>query len=444
MATTAGATYQIEHDRQAVITGLGVVSPIGCGRENFADALYAGTSGIDTITLFDASSYPTTFAGEVKDFDPNLLLAGARVTQDTRERRILFAVAAARLAVADAALPPAMLQEQRTAVVLGSGVHPVIPDPDMVMKTGMYAALFNDAMPDPGKFSDAAAMDGETRRYPIYNRVSAGALAVAHEYSLRGRCSTIISACAAATQAIGMAAKMIQRGEADIALCGGYDSMVFNFGVYAFCLLGLMSTQNDHPSQAMKPFDKRRDGFALGEGAGILVLESAAHARRRGARTYARIAGYGSSVDAYKVTDPHPDGSGAVIAMREALRDAAMEPGAIHYINAHGTATPKNDRIETKAIKEVFGEQAYRIPVSSTKSMIGHLMAAGGALELIACVLGMEHGFLPPTINYEEPDPDCDLDYVPNRARDCAYRTALSNSFGLGGQNATLIVQKEN
>ncbi|MCX8043169.1 MAG: beta-ketoacyl-[acyl-carrier-protein] synthase II [Desulfobacterota bacterium] len=443
MIQSVANTYRVERDRQAVITGLGVISPIGSGRRPFAEALYAGRSGIDFITLFDASSYPTRFAGEVRDFDAGRLLAGARVQQSMRERRILFAVAAARLAVEDAALHPALLREQRTAVVLGAGVHPVVPDPKLVMASGMYDAMFHDPSPDHEKFSKTVSADGEHSRYPICNRVNGGALAVAYEYGLAGICQTIVSACAAATQAIGAAATMIHRGDADIALCGGYDSMIFNFGVYAFCLLGLMSTQNDNPATAMKPFDKRRDGFALGEGAGVLVLESAAHARKRGAKVYARIAGYGASIDAYKVTDPHPEGTGAVIAMRQALQDAGMQPDEIQYINAHGTATPKNDKIETRAIKEVFGTAAYHIPVSSTKSMIGHLMAAGGALELIACVLGIEHGFLPPTINYETPDPDCDLDYVPNRARDCAVRTALSNSFGLGGQNASLIVCKD-
>lgn len=443
MVLQGTATYQVARDRQALVTGLGVVSPIGIGRRRFADALYAGRSGIDYITLCDASSYPTKFAGEVRDFDPHTLLAGSRILQDSRERRILFAVAAAKLAVEDAELSPALLRESRSAVVLGSGVHPAIPDPTLVMASGMYNAMFRDPSPDQRKFTETVAADGETGRYPICNRVNGGALAVAHEYGLRGACHTVISACAAATQAIGCAAKMIHRGEADIVICGGYDSMIFNFGIYAFCLLGLMSTQNDNPSKAMKPFDKRRDGFALGEGSGVLILESAAHARRRGAKTYGRIAGYGSSIDAHKVTDPHPEGVGAVIAMRQALKDAGMQPGDIQYINAHGTATPKNDRIETRAIKEVFGTDAYRIPVSSTKSMIGHLMAAGGALELIACVLGMEHGFIPPTINYETPDPDCDLDYVPNRARDKVFTSALSNSFGLGGQNATLIVCKD-
>jgi 3-oxoacyl-[acyl-carrier-protein] synthase II len=430
--------------QETVITGIGVLSPIGTGKREFAEALYAGTSGIDFITLCDASAYPTRFAGEVKGFDPQTQLKGSTLLQHTRERRILFAGAAARLAVEDAHLSAAALPQARTAVILGAGVHPVIPDAEQLISSGLYNAMFHDPAPDHTKFSRNTVPDGENRCYPVCNRVNGGALAVAREYKLQGLCYTIISACAAATQAIGYAHKIIQRGEADIAICGGYDSMVFNFGVYAFCLLGLMSTRNENPATAMKPFDKHRDGFALGEGAGVLILESRQHARRRGAKTYARLAGYGSSVDAHKVTDPHPEGTGAVIAMEDALRDAGMRPEDIDYINAHGTATPKNDRIETAAIKSVFREHAYRIPVSSTKSMIGHLMAAGGALELIACVLGMEHGFIPPTINYETPDPQCDLDYVPNRARDKSIRTALSNSFGLGGQNASIIICKDN
>jgi len=428
--------------KEVVITGLGVLSPIGIGNKEFAHSLYEGISGIDYIELFDASRYPTRFAGEVKHFDPASLLAGSEIIQRTGERRILMGAGAAHLAVEDAGLSREALSGMRSAVILGSGVHPAIPDPGTLMASGLYGQMFADPDPDPEKFRHKTAPDSENRFYPTCNRVSGGALAVAREFGISGLCQTIVSACAAATQAIGHGYRVVQRGEADMVLCGGYDSMVFEFGIYAFCLLGLMSTDNDHPRSAMKPFDKRRDGFALGEGAGVLVLEEKEHALRRGAKIYAAVAGYGSSVDAHKVTDPHPGGRGAVIAMEDALRDAGMQPEDISYINAHGTATPKNDRIETAAIKEVFGRHASCIPVSSTKSMIGHLMAAGGAVELIASVIGLEHGFIPPTINYEVPDADCDLDYVPNRARDAALQTALSNSFGLGGQNASIIIKK--
>lgn len=429
--------------KQAVITGIGVISPIGTGKKQFGDALHEGKSGIDFITLCDASRYSTRFAGEVKGFEPESLLHGTDIIKRTGERRILLASGAARLAVDDAGLSREELSRKRSAVIMGAGVHPAIPDQWKLISSGLYGKMFDDPNPDPSKFAQKAGSESENGFYPVYNRVNGGALAIAREYEIGGLCYTIVSACAAAAQAIGYGYKIIQRGEADIVLCGGYDSMIFQFGVYAFCLLGLMSTGNEDPAKAMKPFDKKRDGFALGEGSGVLVLEEKQHAIRRGAKIYAAVAGYGSSVDAHKVTDPHPEGKGAVISMKNALHDAGLQPEAIEYINAHGTATPKNDRIETGAIKEVFGKYAYRIPVSSTKSMIGHLMAAGGALELIAAVLGMEHGFIPPTINYETPDPACDLDYVPNKARDIKIRTALSNSFGLGGQNASIIVCKD-
>jgi len=423
---------------------MGVISPIGTGNSSFCDALRQGRSGIDYITLFDASGFPTRFAGEASDFYPEQLLEGLEVLAQTRDRRILLAAGAAELAMADAGLTAGDLAEVRSAVLLGSGIHPVIPAMEKLMACGIYQNMFDDPDVNPQKFAAAIRQEGsaESPHFPIFNRVNGGALAVAHRYGIVGPCQTIVSACAAATQAIGLGFHMIRRGEADLVLSGGYDSMIFHFGVYAFCLLGLMSTGNDNPGQAMKPFDRRRDGFALGEGAGVLILEERRHALARKAKAYARIAGYGSSVDAYKVTDPHPEGRGAVLAMQSALHDAGLAPADIAYINAHGTATPKNDRIETMAIKEVFGRRAYDIPVSSTKSMIGHLMAAGGALELIATILGMNYGFVPPTINYQDPDPSCDLDYVPNKARSAQVSTALSNSFGLGGQNASIIVSR--
>lgn len=421
---------------------MGVVSPIGTGTQRFCRALRAGTSGIGPITLFDAAAFPTTFAGEADGFDPEVILQGEAVLGQTRERRVLLACCAARLAVDQSRLSNTGCPAAAAGVALGSGVHPVIPDMAHIMRSGIYGRLFDDPDPRPERYDAtlAAITGGENRFYPVANRFNAGTQAVARQHGFAGPCYSVVSACAASTQAIGQAFRLIQRGSADIVLAGGYDSMIFNFGVYAFCLLGLMSTHNDCPATAMKPFDLNRDGFALGEGAGVLVLEERGRAEKRGAPVYGRIAGYGSSVDAYKVTDPHPEGTCAVRAMRAALQDAGMQPGDIGYINAHGTATPKNDRIETSAIREVFGAAADGIPVSSTKSMIGHLMAAGGAVELIATVLAMNAGFLPPTINYETPDPECDLDYVPHSAREATFTAALSNSFGLGGQNASLVV----
>lgn len=433
----------MKHD--VVITGLGVVSPIGTGKEAYAQALQNGISGIDRISLFDASHLSTRFAGEVKGFSPEKILAGTEILSVTRERRLLLANAAAKLAMRDAGLDGKPFDGKRAAVIAGSGVHPVIPDIGQLISSGVYTGMFDDPDPRAEKFSASthSSQGYENRHYPIVNRTHQGAVSIARQYGISGVCHTIVSACAAATQAIGQSYRLIQRGGADIVITGGYDSMVFGFGLYAFSLLGIMSSRNDDPLKAMRPFDKTRDGFALGEGAGMIVLESREHAQSRGAPIYGQVAGYGSSVDAFKVTDPHPTGQGAVIAMQDAVQDAGIDPCEIDYINAHGTATPKNDKVETMAIKQVFGKSAYHIPVSSTKSMIGHLMAAAGALEFAAMVLCMDRGFVHPTINYEVPDPDCDLDYVPNHPRVARINMALSNSFGLGGQNASIIVKRE-
>jgi len=272
--------------------------------------------------------------------------------------------------------------------------------------------------------------------------VNLGTITIAHQYGIKGPCYTVISACAASSQAIGEAYRMIRRDDCDLMITGGYDSMIFPFGVAGFCLLRTMSTRNDEPERAVRPFDLNRDGFVLGEGSGILILEELNHAVKRGATIYGEIIGYGTSVDGYSVADPHPEGAGAILAMERAIRDAGIAPEEIEYINAHGTATLKNDRIETKAIKTVLGSHAKNIPVSSSKSLFGHLMGAAGAVELIATVTGMYHHFLPPTINYEVPDPDCDLDYIPNHSRKREIEIGLSNSFGFGGQNSTLIVKR--
>ncbi len=432
----------MKHD--VVITGLGVVSPIGTGKKDYVQALYDGVSGIDFITLFDATHLSTRFAGEVKGFNPEKILAGSEILSLTKERRILLANSAAKLAMIDAGLEGKTLDGENCAVILGSGVHPVIPEINQLISSGVYTGMFDDPDPCPEKFSSSTNQSEgyENKNYPIFNRTNQGAVSIARQYGITGLCQSTVSACAASTQAIGESYRLIQRGGADIVITGGYDSMVFSFGLYAFSLLGIMSSRNDDPVKAMRPFDKTRDGFALGEGAGIIVLEDREHALKRGAYIYGKVAGYGSSVDAFKVTDPHPSGQGAVISMEDAINDAGMSPTDIDYINAHGTATQKNDKIETMAIKKVFGKHSYNMPVSSTKSMIGHLMAAAGALEFIAMVLCMEYGFIHPSINYEVPDPDCDLDYVPNRPRSVQVNSSLSNSFGLGGQNASVIVKK--
>lgn len=421
--------------KRVVITAIGTLSPIGSGNKDFIRSLKAGRSGVGPITLFDASSFPTTIAAEVKDFNPRHLLEGMGILEATDDRRVLLANAAALLALEDAGLDRKMLARMRGGVIFGSGIHPIVPPADSTIAQGVIYG-------SEEKMRTMSQGLQESRQAPLWNRVSLGALSVARQYGISGPCYTVVSACAASSEAIGQSFRIIQRDEADFIITGGYDSMINAFGVQGFCGLGTMSSQNQEPQKAMKPFDRKRDGFVLGEGAGVLLLEEYEHACGRGARIYGELIGYGTSLDAYSVADPHPEGTGAVLAMKRAIKDAGIEVSEIDYINAHGTATLKNDRIETAAIKEVLGEHAYRIPVSSTKSMIGHQVAAAGALELIATALAMANHFIPPTINYQTPDPACDLDYVPNQAREQTMRCALSNSFGFGGQNSSLIIKR--
>jgi 3-oxoacyl-[acyl-carrier-protein] synthase II len=402
--------------KRVVITGIGVISPIGIGKKEFVHSLKAGKSGVTPITLFDASQFPTRIAAEVKDFNPRRILNNrAKILEITDDRRVLFANCAAALAIEDAKLPEKKLRRIRGGVVFGAGVHPVVPATETIISQGIVYGSETEMR---------TLMKGqeESKTAPIWNRVSLGTLSVAQHYGIKGPCYTVVSACAASSQATGQSFKIIQRGEADLILTGGYDSMIFPFAIQGFCSLGTMSSRNEQPQQAMKPFDRNRDGFVLGEGAGVIILEEFEHALKRGAPIYAEMSGYGSSLDAYSVADPHPEGSGAVLSMENAIKDAGIEPLKIDYINAHGTATMKNDKIETAAIKKVF--------------------AAAGALELIATTLAMDNNFIPPTINYNTPDPACDLDYVPNRARDKSFYNALSNSFGFGGQNSTLIITR--
>ncbi len=421
--------------KRAVITGIGIISPIGSEKGEVTRSLKAGRSGVALITLFDASSLPTTIAAEVKDFNPRHLLRGMKVLDLTGDRRVLFANAAALLAVEDAGMAAETLQGSRGGVVLGSGMHLLIPRVEIINAQGISYGSEKEM---------CARTQGleETVSAPLWNRACMGTLSVANHFAVKGPCYTVVSACAASSEAVGQSLRIIQRNDADFIITGGYDSMLNPFFMEGFCGLGTMSVQNDTPREAMKPFDRRRDGFVLGEGAGVVILEEYEHALRRGAQIYAEVAGYGTSIDAFSVADPHPEGAGAVLAMSRAIQDAGIAITDVEYINAHGTATLKNDRIETAAIKKVFSEHAYQIPVSSTKSMIGHTVAAAGILELIATVLGMNHDFIPPTINYKTPDPDCDLDYVPNRSREGSFSCALSNSFGFGGQNSSLIIKK--
>ena len=421
--------------KRVVITAIGIVSPIGSTIKDFVHSLRTGKSGAGPITLFDASQFPTTIAAEVKDFTPRHLLEGMKILDTTDDRRVLFANCATVLALEDAALDTKMLSQRRGGVIFGSGIHPLVPPVEITISQGMIYG-------SEEKMRTMSQGLQASNHAPLWNRVSLGALSVAQQYSIKGPCYTVVSACAASSQAIGQSFRIIQRDEADFIITGGYDSMINAFGVQGFCGLGTMSSHNEEPQTAMKPFDRKRDGFVLGEGAGVLLLEEYEHALKRGAKIYAELIGYGTSLDAYSVADPHPEGTGAVHAMKRAIQDAGIEASEIDYINAHGTATLKNDAIETAAIKKVLAGHAYEIPVSSTKSMIGHQVAAAGALELITTAVSMENHFIPPTINYQTPDPGCDLDYVPNSAREQVYRCALSNSFGFGGQNSSLIIKK--
>ena len=421
--------------KRVVITAIGIVSPIGSEIKDFVHALKTGTSGVGPITLFDASQFPTTIAAEVKDFTPRHLLHGMRILDTTDDRRVLLANCATVLALEDAGLDKKMLSQKRGGVIFGSGIHPLVPPVETTLSHGVVYG-------SKEKMRTMSQGLQASNHAPLWNRVSLGALSVAQQYSIKGPCYTVVSACAASSEAIGQSFRIIQRDEADLIITGGYDSMINAFGVQGFCGLGTMSVHNEQPQKAMKPFDRKRDGFVLGEGAGVLLLEEYEHALKRGAKIYAELIGYGTSLDAYSVADPHPEGTGAVRAMSRAMKDAGIEAAEIDYINAHGTATLKNDKIETAAIKKVLAGHANKIPVSSTKSMIGHQVAAAGALELITTAVAMDNHFIPPTINYQTPDPACDLDYVPNSAREQVFTCALSNSFGFGGQNSSLIIKK--
>jgi 3-oxoacyl-[acyl-carrier-protein] synthase II len=408
--------------RRVVITGVGLVTPLGIGAQKNWEALLRGESGIGPITRFDSSRHATRIAGEVKAFDPLAFI-------DKREARrmdlfIQFALAAAALAVEDAGIDPALLEGDRTGVYIGSGIgglatieecHGTLLQrgPDRVSPFFLISIIINEA---------------------------SGFVSI--KYRSRGPNSATATACATSTHSVGDSFRLIVRGDADRMLAGGTEAPITPLGVAGFCALRALSTRNDEPQRASRPFDAERDGFVIGEGAGILLLEELSAARRRGARIYAEIVGYGMNADAYHATAPSEDGEGAKGVMQRALADAAIDPGEIDFINAHGTSTPLNDKIETLAIKKAFGEHARKIGVSSTKSMTGHLLGATGAVEAGVTAICLANQMMTPTINYEHPDPECDLDYVPNAARPAEIRYALSNSFGFGGTNGCLILKK--
>jgi 3-oxoacyl-[acyl-carrier-protein] synthase II len=402
----------VTHRHRVVVTGMGVVAPIGQSVGELVDGLLSGLSGAGPISAFDPAALPTRIAAEVK-------WTGAI----SRDRKMSFAAEAARQAVDDASACGSTPGRQG-GLSLGIGLELFSMD-DAIAKTGAELPI------------------GRRERLTFLQTPSDLCVSVlAARFGLTAPPATHVSACAAGTDAIGSAARMIARGRRRWMLAGGADSMINPLGVAGFCSIGAMSTSNDDPAGASRPFDRRRNGFVLGEGAAMLVLERQSDAEARGARIYAEIAGYGTSFDAHGITEPHPDGRGAVQAMSRALADAGVEPSAIDSINAHGTATPKNDVVETTAIKRLLGDRAYQVPISSTKSMIGHLISAAGAVEAVSAIGCMNAGWVHPTINLDEPDAGCDLDYVAHTARQHEQQYVLSNSFAFGGQNASLVIRR--
>jgi 3-oxoacyl-[acyl-carrier-protein] synthase II len=410
--------------RRVVITGIGVVSPIGNNVNDFWQNLVAGKSGIDTISSFDPDKYGLTvkIAAEVKNFNPEDYFdkKDAQKFSDF----IKFAYAAAMEAIKDADLENANIDKDRVGVIVGTGIG---------------------GLKDIEEQHETLNEKGARRVSPFFipygiANMASGVIAI--KYGFRGPNYCVVSACATGNHSIGDAFRIIQKGDADIMIAGGTESAITPLGIAGFASMKALSTRNDEPQKASRPFDKDRDGFVMGEGAGILILEEYEHAKKRGAKIYAEIKGYTATDDAFHVTAPCSDGEGAAMCMRLALKDASLNPEDIDYINAHGTSTPLNDKIETLAIKKVFKDHAYKLKISSNKSMIGHLLGAASAVEAVASVKTIETGTIPPTINLENPDPECDLDYVPNKAIQYDIRNVLSNSFGFGGTNACIILSK--
>ncbi|MEJ2491416.1 MAG: beta-ketoacyl-ACP synthase II [Desulfuromonadales bacterium] len=408
--------------RRVVVTGLGITSPLGTGLEKNLDALTAGRSGIGPITRFDATDFPVRFAGEVTDFPTDEFI-------DKKEARkmdlfIHYALGAAAMALADSGLEITEDNADRVGVVVGSGMG---------------------GLPAIEKYHDAMMAGGYRKISPFFIPMSiinlaAGQISIRH--GAKGPNLAPVSACATGTHAIGDAFRMIQRGDADAVISGGTESTICPLGIGGFSVMKALSTRNEDPQAASRPFEKNRDGFVMGEGAGIVILEEYASAKQRGAKIYAEVAGYGLTGDAYHLTAPAPGGEGAARCMQMALDTAGVNPEDVSYINAHGTSTPFNDLYETMAIKSVFGDHADKLMISSTKSMTGHLLGAAGGVEAVFSLLAMDRGFVPPTINYVEPDPECSLDYVPNEARQASLEVILSNSLGFGGTNATILFRK--
>jgi 3-oxoacyl-[acyl-carrier-protein] synthase II len=407
--------------RRVVVTGLGIVSPVGSSVETAWRNIVAGQSGIAPITRFDASRFTTRFGGGVTDFDVDSYLP----PKDARKMDAFmhYGVAASRQAIEDAGIEVSEANAHRIGVAVGAGIGGI----ETIERN--YRAYL-DAEESPRKISPFFIPGS------IINMISGH---VSISYGMTGPNLSLVTACTTATHSIGVAARCIQYGDADLMVAGGAEMATTPLGLGGFCAARALSTRNDDPARASRPWDRERDGFVLGDGAGCVVLEEYEHAKARGAKIYAELAGFGMSGDAHHITAPPEDGEGARQCMVNALRDAGVNPGDVDYINAHGTSTPLGDKAETLAIKRAFGDHAHKLAVSSTKSMTGHLLGAAGGVEAVFCLLAIRDGVLPPTINYDHPDPDCDLDYVPNEARPAKLRIALSNSFGFGGTNGSLL-----
>lgn len=408
--------------KRVVVTGMGVISPVGTGLNKFWDSLVKGKSGIDKITRFDTSDLPSRIAGEVRDFNPEAYIEKKELKR--LDRFTQFAISATKMALEDADLDLSTVDKTRIGVILGSGIG------GNATWEEQHSILLSK---------------GPKRVSPFFIpmmivNMASGQVSMA--FGLKGPNFTVVTACASGTNAIGEAFRTLQRGDADIIISGGTEAPITMLSLAGFSSMKALSSRNDEPSLASRPFDRERDGFVMGEGAGILVMESLDSALKRNAKIYGEVVGYGSTADAYHLTQPSSEGEGASRAMEAAISDAGISPSDVDYINAHGTSTPLNDKFETMAIKNTFGEHAYKLAVSSTKSMTGHLLGAAGAVEIVATLLSVYNDEIPPTINYENPDPECDLDYVPNRAVKRTVNIALSNSMGFGGHNACIIVKK--
>ena len=408
--------------RRVVITGVGMITPLGIGVEQSWEGLLAGRSGIGKITQFDAANFPTRIAGEVDGFNPEEYIEPKEIKK--MDRFIHFALAAAQMAMNDSGLKITAENAERAGVIVGSGI-------------GGLRSIEH--------YHSVLLEKGPRRITPFFIPMLVVNLAsgqISIRFGAKGPNSAVVTACATGSHAIGDAFKIIQRGDADAMIAGGTEAVITPLGIGGFNAMKALSTRNDEPEKASRPFDMDRDGFIMGEGAGIMILESLETALERGAGIYAEIAGYGMAADAYHITAPSPNGEGAARCMKMALQDAGVGPSVVNYINAHGTSTKAGDEIETYAIKTVFGEYAYKIPVSSTKSMTGHLLGAAGGVESVVSILSIRNDIIPPTINLDTPDPECDLDYVPKQARRTTVNYALSNSFGFGGTNACLLFRK--